>query len=75
MSTSVADGLTYLNNDETRETRLFIRMFDRFFDCLNVMSKFEGVLKRKDSRLPYYNPTDERFKVHNYVQSKDNCVS
>lgn len=63
LSTTVADGLTHCSDERTTETRLFIRVFDKFFDCLNVTSKLEGILKRKDSRLPYYQANDQRFKV------------
>lgn len=63
MSSTVADALTYFNDEETTETRLFIRLFDEFFDCLNVTNKLEGKLKRKDARLAYYKAEDKRFKV------------
>lgn len=63
MSSTVADALTYFNDDETTETRKFIRFIDEFFDCLNVTSKMEGILKRKTSRLPYTQPQDSRFRV------------
>ena len=63
MSSTVADALVYLDNPETTETRLFIRLIDQFFDCLNVTNKLEGVLKRKEFRLPYTSPGDHRFKV------------
>ena len=63
MSSTVANALSYFNDDETTETRLFIRLFDEFFDCLNVTNKLEGTLKRKDARLPYYQANDKRFKV------------
>ena len=67
LSDTVANALTFLDNDATRETRLFIRLMDIFFDCLNVKSPIEGKLKRKDSRLPYKKPDDWRFKVnYNY---------
>ena len=67
MSSTVADALTYDNNDDTTETRLFIRLIDEFFDCLNVKSVLEGTLRRKPARLPYYSPNDQRFKVHVYI--------
>ena len=67
MSSTVADALTNLNDEKTTEPRLFIRLFDQFFDCLNVKSKLEGVLKRKDSRLPYTHCNDDRFKVCNSI--------
>lgn len=63
MSESVASALQILNSDGTRETRLFIRMIDRFFDYLNVKSAKLAKLKRKDSIAPYKSPSDERFKV------------
>ena len=63
MSESVASALQILNNKGTRETRVFIRMIDTFFDYLNVKSPKLGQLKRKDSILPYRLCSDERFKV------------
>ena len=63
MSSTVADALAFYNDEETTETILFIRLFDEFFDCLNVTSKLEGILKRKDARLAYYQADDKRFKV------------
>ena len=66
MSSTVADALVFLDDDKTKETRLFIRLIDQFFDCLNVTNKLEGVLKRKEFRLPYTSPRDQRFKVRQY---------
>ena len=63
MSSTVANALTYDDNEDTTETKLFVRLFDEFFDCLNVWSTLEGRLKRKPARLPYYSPNDDRFKV------------
>lgn len=63
MSESVASALEMLDEDRTRETRLFIRMVDRFFDYLNVKSPLAHVLKRKDSIAPFRTPGDERFNV------------
>lgn len=63
MSSTVADALTYYDKDETTETRLFIRLMDQFFDCLNVKCNLEGVKKRKPWRKAYTSPRDERFKV------------
>lgn len=36
MSESVASALEFLDNDATQETRLFIRMINKFFDRLNA---------------------------------------
>ena len=63
MSSTVADALTFFNDEATTKTRLFIRLFDEFFDCLNVTNKLEGILRRKDAQLPYYNASDEHFEV------------
>ena len=64
MSESVASALQMINEAGTRETRVFIRMIDKFFDCLNVKSPLLYKLKRKDSIAPYRSPSDERFKVN-----------
>ena len=63
MSETVASALQMVRPDETRETRLFIRMIDQFFDCLNVKSPRQGILQRKEYRLPYKTANDHRFKV------------
>ena len=62
----MADALTFYDQDETTETRVFIRMIDQFFDCMNVRSKLEGKLRRKDQRLPYTSSNDHRLKVINH---------
>ena len=63
MSESVACALEFMDNDSTQQTRVFIRMVDRFFDYLNVKSPKVALRKRKDSIAPYKTPNDERFKV------------
>lgn len=63
MSESVASALEFLDNDNTRETRLFIRMIDRFFDYLNIRSPLAHQLKRKEGIAPYRKQDDQRFKV------------
>ena len=63
MSESVACALEILNRDRTRETRVFIRMIDKFFDCLNVKGPKRGHLKRKENLKPYCSHRDERFEV------------
>ena len=63
MSESVASALQLINSEGTRETRYFIRMIDRFFDCLNGKSPILHHLKRKDNIAPYSSCTDSRFKV------------
>lgn len=68
MSESVACVLEYMDNEKTKQTRLFIRMIDHFFDYMNVKSPLLSQLKRKDSIAPYCSPSDYRFKVmHTYM--------
>ena len=43
--------------EATTETLLVIRHFDEFFNCTN---KLEGIFKRKDDRLPYYEEVQDR---------------
>ena len=70
MSESVASALEYLDNDATQQTRLFIRMIDKFFDCLNAKGPQMAKLKRKDDIAPYTRANDERFKVRtNFLNS------
>ncbi len=52
MSESVACALEVLDCDQTRQTRVFIRMINRFFDCLNVKTHKTGLMKRNDALLP-----------------------
>ena len=59
MSSTVADALIYYDKPDTTQTRLFIRLFDQFFDCLNVTNKLEGVLKRD---YHYTSAKDQRFQ-------------
>ena len=63
MSESVASALEYLDNDATQQTRLFIRMIDKFFDCLNAKGPQVAKLKRKDNIAPYSKASDARFTV------------
>lgn len=53
----------FLNKDEFSETSKFCKMFDRFFDCMNVRSKGEGRNKRKPDLEPYQSVDDPRFHV------------
>ena len=59
----MASALQFVNEEQTRETRLFIRMIDKFFDALNVKNPVESQYKRKVNRAPFKSPKDERFKV------------
>ena len=61
----MASALQYLDNDATQQTRLFIRMINKFFDCLNAKGPMMAKLKRNDNIAPYAKASDERFKVRN----------
>jgi len=52
MSESVACALEFMDNDNTQQTLLFIKMVDRFFDYLNVKSPLMAQWKRKESIAP-----------------------
>ncbi len=47
MSESVACALQFINSDGTQQTRLFIRMIDKFFDLLNVKGPRRAQAKRE----------------------------
>lgn len=63
MSETVANGLKTVVGDKASETVLFVKMMDRFFDCLNVNNFSTGKQKRKPFQEPYRKPNDFRFKV------------
>ena len=52
-------ALQYFDNDKTQQTQLFVRMVDRFFDCLNVRNPLLAQVKQKDSFAPYKSQNDE----------------
>ncbi len=57
-SSSMADALAYFGHPDTSETEVFLRHFDRFFDCLNVRNKWG----KKDLKA-YTSADDERLVV------------
>ena len=68
LSSSVAAAMEYFGDTETVETQKFVRIFDRFFDCLNTRHPKEGILKRKPDLSPYRSLSDTRLKVCLYVK-------
>ena len=46
---------------EADETAKFCSMVNGFFDCENVRSQTEHVMKRSDFLAPYHSATNERF--------------
>ena len=66
--------MEYLGDEETLETRKFIRHFDHFFDCMNVRYTSKGVYKRKPDLRPYRDPSDPRLSVSGTMCHADYCV-
>ena len=63
LNKSVADGLSYYGDPETKATEKFCRVMDRFFDCLNVRCMDAWKEKKKSDLKPYTDPNDKRLKV------------
>ena len=63
LSKTVSEALDYDDNPATKETPRFCRIFNKFFDCLNVRSLDEHVLKKKPDMRPYKSKDDSRLKV------------
>lgn len=63
LSESVANALEFYGDLQTRETQRFVRIFDKFFDCLNGRNLDEYRKRRKPNLRPYYSETDERLSV------------
>ena len=72
LSNSVAGALALDGDPSTTETQRFVRMFNRFFNLLNVRSLSESIRRRKPDTRPYRDPNDERLKVHSYANA---CIS
>ena len=63
---SVANGLDFYGQEETKEMETFVWMFDKFFDCLNVQCTTASAHRRKPDLRPYRSPDDPRLKVHEH---------
>ena len=63
LSSSVSCALEYYGLEETTETQVFVKQFDRFFDCLNVRCVSKGAHKLKPDLRPYKDPDDSRLSV------------
>ena len=64
LSESVYKALVATGGEEAQGTAEFVKMFDHFFDCLNVNSFTAGKHKRKHFQNPYRSPSDFRLKVN-----------
>jgi len=56
LSNSVAKALALDADPSTIETQGFLRMFNKFFDLLNVRSLKESILHRNPDVQPFRNP-------------------
>ena len=63
VSTTVAEALAYEKKPYTAETERFVRVFDKFFDLMNVRSLREGIHKRKPNLHPYRNDQQSRERL------------
>ncbi|XP_033103740.1 uncharacterized protein LOC117106487, partial [Anneissia japonica] len=61
LSSSVANALEVYGEETTKSTVKFIRMFDQFFDCLNVSNCYKGIHSRKEALKEYRSSDDWRF--------------
>lgn len=59
----MANAFSYYGLSGTKQTEIFVRVFDKFFDCLNVRSVREGVTKKKPNLEVYKSADDARLKV------------
>ena len=59
----MANAVEVMGDPAMSETVRFIRLFDHWFDCLNVSSLSEGRRSLKKDLYPYRSPADTRFDV------------
>lgn len=63
----MANALELTGGPQVVETVKFIRLFDKFFDCLNGRNLYEHEHKRKRDLAPYVHVEDERFHWMEHV--------
>ena len=63
LSETVANAIAREDKPELRETEQFCRYFNKFFDCLNTRSVYEGQRKRNHDVDPYTSANDQRIEV------------
>ena len=59
---SSAESIDVDSNPHLTETKKFVLMFNKFFDCMNVRHLKECVYKRKPDVRPYNSAKDSRIK-------------
>ena len=63
LSEKVSKALTLVGGAEAKETARFTRLFDKFFDALNVSNFSNGKRNRKPFQDPYRSGNDIRLTV------------
>ena len=64
LSNSVDIALQMQDNDATISTRKFVRIFNKFFDILNVKSTTIGFRELNDDKKPFEGKeSDDRLEV------------
>ena len=66
LSSTVANRLKVHFPDTSKETSHFVRMFDKFFDALNVTNYSNSITSLKPFKMPYsffYNYCNKRFMI------------
>jgi len=64
LSNSVATALEETGGNEVKETVKFVRMFDHFFDCMNVNDFESGTHSQNSFKDSYRSSKDFRLKVY-----------
>ena len=64
LSKSVSDALFLFGGPEAEETAIFVKMFDEWFDAVNVCNFSDGQYQRKPFKNPYRSGEDFRLKVY-----------
>ena len=65
LSKSVSDALLLFGGPEAEETATFVKMFDEWFDAVNVCNFSDGQYQRKPFKNPYRSGEDFRLEVYN----------
>eukprot|EP00794_Sanderia_malayensis_P013454 gene13454-14835_t len=61
LSQTMANILNIFGPADAAESATFCKMFEQFFECMNVRSLHEGYKKMKPFLLPYKSQDDERL--------------
>ena len=59
----MAEALARDGDDQVSETCRFIKVFNKFFDLMNVRSLTEAIHERNPNKAPYKSPNDSRLEV------------